>query len=87
MSYKVYGTNAERQAAYRQRLRHKKQDSKPENVLHSLHQSIKEAAQEGDALAELLRGSNPAETARNVASHFESIVSAKFASRFTNIRF
>jgi hypothetical protein len=71
-----YQTNAERQAAYRQRRRDTRRDSRPEFVLMELHEALKDASGLGDALASLLVGENPIQTSRNIASHFNHLSSS-----------
>ena len=76
MSDKVHADNAEKQRAYRERLQAKKRagsagftDSELGRAARDLHLSLEVAAQEGNALAELLRGQTPLETLRNIAGH------------------
>ena len=77
-----YLDNAEKQAAYRQRLRNAKLAAKHDRVLDRMQKEIRSAALSGDALAILLLGANAKETVSNIASHFEqfndAIIDAKF---------
>ena len=76
MSEKIHADNAEKQKAYRERIAARRRagnagytDSELGQAARDLQISIEEAAQEGNALAELLRGETPLETLRNIAGH------------------
>ena len=73
---KVHADNAAKQRAYRERLQTRRregsagyEDSELGQGARDLQISIEQAAQEGNALAELLRGETPLETLRNIAGH------------------
>ena len=75
-----YGNTAERQAAYRQRKRHERQDARPDRLILQLHLAIEQAALDGYGQAQLCQGAFAYETVKNLISHFETF-SAKETHR------
>ena len=76
MSEKIHADNAAKQKAFRERRAELRRqgnagytDSELGRAARDLQISIEQAAQEGNALAELLRGETPLETLRNIAGH------------------
>ena len=70
---KLYATNAERQAAHRQRHKENSEASAADlaTVARNLEGWINRAAELGDADAAKLKGADQLETLRNVANHFK----------------